>query len=69
MSNHKFLQCHQSGPLDSPAKQTHVIFSVSLHCCAAFPLFTLQVEALDAAIAVPHGYSCSTVEDLLVAFR
>jgi hypothetical protein len=32
-------------------------------------LCVLQVEALDPRIAVPHGYSCSTVEDLLVAFR
>jgi hypothetical protein len=29
----------------------------------------LQVETLNPGIAVPTGYSCSSVEDLLVAFR
>lgn len=29
----------------------------------------LQLEALNTRIIVPQGYSCSTVDDLLVAFR
>lgn len=28
-----------------------------------------QIEALNPKITVPEGYSCSTVDDLLVAFR
>ncbi|KAF6263038.1 hypothetical protein COO60DRAFT_1672706 [Scenedesmus sp. NREL 46B-D3] len=51
---HKGIMHRHVRQLDKPSKVCYL---------------SVEVEALDPSIAVPHGYSCSTVEDLLVAFR